>query len=264
MRIAVAGGTGAVGRPVVEAVRAAGHEAVVMARSSGVDIITRAGLADALAGASAVIDVSNLTTISRRKAVAFFETGTRNLIDAGRRAGVSHHVALSIVGIDRVDIGYYAGKRHQEDLVLSSGVAASILRATQFYELITRFVAPGKSTPFAFVPQTRSQPIAAREVAQALTGLAEGEPVGMAPEIGGPEQAELTDLARQLLRARGSRRIVVPLRIPGAAGRAAAGGALLPAGPGPRGREKFGEWLARTDAGRAAPDGNPSEAGSTR
>ncbi|MGI8334242.1 SDR family oxidoreductase [Actinomadura scrupuli] len=246
MRIAVAGGTGQVGKFVVDAVRAAGHEPTVISRSAGVDITTGSGLAEALQGTSAVIDVSNVTTTSRRKSVAFFEAGTRNLLGAGRAAGVSHHVALSIVGIDRVDFGYYEGKRRQEELLLAGPVPASILRATQFHEFAIQVLERGGG-PFALVPRMATQPIAAREVAHALVELAVREPAGMAPDLAGPERRELTDMARQVLRARGGHRVVVPLRLPGAAGRAMAGGALLPAGPGPRGKQTFAQWLAGED-----------------
>jgi uncharacterized protein YbjT (DUF2867 family) len=243
MRIAVAGGTGLVGRHVVDQVRAAGHIPVVVARSAGVDITTGSRLDDALAGASALIDVSNVATTRRSTSVAFFEAGTAHLLDAGRRAGLSHHILLSIVGIDRVDLGYYAGKRRQEALVLAGGVPASILRATQFHEFAAQVLDRARG-PFAPVPRMPSQPVAAREVAQALVGMVAGPPAGMAPELAGPEPLEMTDLVRRVLRARGSRRVVVPVRLPGAAGRAVVGGALLPSGPGPRGQQTFAQWLA--------------------
>lgn len=242
-RIAVAGGTGAVGRHVVEAVRAAGREPVVLARSTGIDLVTGAGLDDALSGVDAVVDVSNAVTQRRRVAVEFFTTATSHLLVAASRAGVRHHVVLSIVGVDRVDTGYYAGKLAQERLALAGTVPVSVLRSTQFHEFVPQVLAavPG---PVAVVPSMRTQPVAAREVAAALVELARGPALGRAPDIAGPEEHSLPDLARRFLRARGQRRLVVPLRGPVAASRAAAGGALLPTGPGPRGRQTFDEWLA--------------------
>ena len=257
MRIAVAGGSGCVGRLVVDEVRAAGHQPVVITRSAGVDITTGSGLDDALAGTSVLIDVSNIATLRRSRSVAFFEAGTRNLLDAGGRAGVSHHVVLSIVGVDRVGIGYYEGKRRQESLVMSGPVPASVLRATQFHEFAAQVLRRARG-PLALVPRMRTQPVAAREVAKALLAVAVGPAVGMAPELAGPEQLELTQLARQVLRARRSRRVVVPVRLPGEAGRAAAGGALLPSGPGPRGTQTFGEWLADPDSACAAGGRGPA------
>jgi uncharacterized protein YbjT (DUF2867 family) len=248
--MAVAGGTGVVGRHVVVAATAAGHTPVVLSRKHGVDVTTGRGLDTALAGVDAVIDVSNMMTIARRRSVRFFVAATENLLEAGRSAGVRHHVALSIVGADRVDFGYYYGKRAQEELVLSGGVPGSVLRATQFHEfagqLLTR--SPG---PVAFVPRMRSQPVAAAEVAAALVDLAAGPAVGQAPEMAGPEVHEMLDLARRVVAATGQRRAVVPLPLPGAVGRAMAGGALLPTGPGPRGQQTFASWLeasgGRTD-----------------
>lgn len=242
-RIAVAGGTGAVGRHVVEAVRAAGREPVVLARSTGIDLVTGAGLDDALSGVDAVVDVSNAVTQRRRVAVEFFTTATSHLLVAASRAGVRHHVVLSIVGVDRVDTGYYAGKLAQERLALAGTVPVSVLRSTQFHEFVPQVLAavPG---PVAVVPSMRTQPVAAREVGAALVELARGPALGRAPDIAGPEEHSLPDLARRFLRARGQRRLVVPLRGPVAASRAAAGGALLPTGPGPRGRQTFDEWLA--------------------
>jgi uncharacterized protein YbjT (DUF2867 family) len=247
MKVAVAGGTGCVGRYVVEALWNGGDEPVVLSRSTGVDIVTGAGLDEALRGASAVIDVSNVSTLSRDASIRFFEQGSRQLLAASERAGVTHHVALSIVGIDRVDSGYYAGKRRQEELVLSGPAIASVLRATQFHEFAGQILDRGRG-PVALVPRMRIQPVAAREVANALVALVRSTPVGLAPELAGPEVLELTNAAGRLLRARGSHRVVVPIRVPGKAGAAMASGALLPTGPGPRGVQPFDEWLAGSDA----------------
>jgi uncharacterized protein YbjT (DUF2867 family) len=243
MRVAVAGGTGVVGSYVVEALKASGHDAVVLSRGRGVDVVTGAGLANALTGVEAVIDVSNQSTTSRKKAVAFFDAATTNLLDAGLRSGVRHHVALSIVGIDRVGLGYYAGKLRQEELIHASPLPASVLRVTQFHEFAGQVLqqVPG---PVALIPRARVQPIAAREVAAALVALALGSPVGTAPELAGPQEESLADMARRLLRARGSRKPVLQVRLPVAGAGAMAAGGLLPSGPGPRGVQTYEEWLA--------------------
>jgi len=193
-----------------------------------------------------VIDVSNLTTSSRRRSVDFFTRSSQQLLETGRRAGVRHHLALSIVGIDRVDLGYYAGKRAQEELVLNGPIPGSVLRATQFHEFAGQVLAqtPG---PVAVVPRMRVQPIAASEVAEALVDLASAQPVGLAGELAGPQEHDLVELARRVLRARRSRRTVLAVRLPGRAGRAMAQGALLPTGPGPRGRQPFDQWLAHSE-----------------
>jgi uncharacterized protein YbjT (DUF2867 family) len=252
MRIAVAGGTGLVGRYVVTALRDAGHEPVVLARSHGVHLTSGEDLDNALAGADGVIDVSNVTTTSKRKSVAFFGTATRHLLAAGHRAGIAHHVALSIVGVDRVDFGYYGGKRRQEELVLSGPVASSVLRATQFHEFTDQCLTRGRG-PLTVVPQMRTMPVAAREVAAALVALASGPAVGYAPELAGPDEHQLVDLVRRVKQARGVRRALLPLQLPGQAGRAMAAGALLPTGPGPRGRQSFDEWLNASENATAAP-----------
>ena len=134
MRIAVAGGTGLVGRHVVKELREAGHEPVLLTRSHGVDVTTGAGLDAALVGVESIVDVTNVTTTSRKRSTAFFEASCRQLMSSAERAGVRHLVALSVVGSDRVDFGYYYGKRRQEELVLNGPVPASVLRATQFHE----------------------------------------------------------------------------------------------------------------------------------
>jgi uncharacterized protein YbjT (DUF2867 family) len=243
MHIAVAGGTGVIGRRVVAAAAAAGHTTTVISRSNGVDLTTGAGLSQALTGVSAVIDVSNITTTSRKKSIAFFSSATKNLVDAGQRAGIGHHVALSIIGVDRVDLGYYEGKRRQEELILSASVPATILRAAQFHEFAAQLIERSKG-PFVLAPRMRSQPVAASEVADALVKLAEREPVGSAPELAGPEQLEMPDMVRRLLKVRGAHRITVGLPIPGAAGKQLATGGLLPLESGPRGRQTFEQWLS--------------------
>ncbi|MGX1884949.1 SDR family oxidoreductase [Streptomyces sp. NPDC055287] len=245
MRIAVAGGTGLVGRFVVEELAAAGQEPVVLARSRGVDLVSGVGLDAAMAGVEAVVDVSNVTTSSARKACSFFESVSRNLLDSGARAGVRHHVALSIVGIDRVGHGYYQGKLRQEDVLKNGRAPWTVLRATQFHEFAEQIL-DLVPKPFAVVPRMRTQPVAAREVAQHLVQLALAPAQGMAPELAGPHVEQLVDLVRRLLRARNQHRLVLPVRYPGARGAAMADGGQLPTGPGPRGSQTFDEWLAQS------------------
>lgn len=240
MRIAVAGGTGVVGRHVVEVARERGHDVVVLSRSEGVDLTTGAGLAERLDGVDAVIDTSNQVSQKRADSEAFFGGVTRSLLEAEVAAGVRHHVALSIVGVDDVDSGYYAGKRLQERVLAEGPVPWTVLRATQFHEFAEQALHFVRVGPFSLVPRMLSQPVAAREVGEMLVDLAEGDPVGMAPELAGPERLQMVDLARRV--ADGRR--VVPVRVPGAAGRAMRTGALVPKGDGPRGTVTFDAWLA--------------------
>ncbi|MFF3584622.1 SDR family oxidoreductase [Streptomyces mirabilis] len=250
MRVAVAGGTGLVGRHVVEELTAAGHHPVVLARSRGVDLVTGTGLDAALAGVDAVVDVTNVTTTSAKKAVAFFDRVAHTLQDAGEQAGVRHHVLLSIVGIDRVGLGYYQGKLRQEDVLKSGRTPWTVLRATQFHEFAQQTLdrVPG---PLAVVPRMRSQPVAAREVAHHLVRLVSAPAQGMAPELAGPRVEQVVDMTGRLLRARHQRRLLLPVKMPGATGTAMTGDGLLPTGPGPRGSQTFDEWLTHHTAHHA-------------
>lgn len=243
-RIAVAGGTGLVGSKVVAEVRRAGATPVVVARSAGIDLETGAGLEEALAGVDAVIDTSNVETMSAKRSIAFFETASRRLLQVGAQAGVRHHVALSIVGCDRVDMAYYLGKRRQEEVVASGAVPWTVLRATQFHEFAGQLV-DRSPLGLALAPRMPSQPIAAEEVAAALVACALGEAQGLAPELAGPRPERMDRLVRRELRRRGARRVVVPLPMLGRVGRQVRDGGLLP-GPGATlATTSFDDWAAR-------------------
>ena len=243
MRIAVAGGTGVVGAYVVQAARARGHESVVLTRRTGTDLMTGVGLADRLAGVEAVVDVTSTRAQQRAKAEAFFGTVTRNLLGAGAEVGVGHHVALSIIGIDRVPSGYYQGKLLQESLVEEGRVPWSILRASQFHEFAQQALGFATVGRLSMVPRMTTQPVAAREVADAIVDLVEAGPQGRVPDLAGPEVRELVDLARLVNRERHLGRRVVGVRVPGAWGRGMRSGDLTAEQDGPRGTQTFEEWL---------------------
>jgi uncharacterized protein YbjT (DUF2867 family) len=251
MRIAVAGATGTVGRHVVAAATERGHEVVALTRSAGVDLAgggpgSERRLAQRLTGVDAVLDVTNTTTQSRRRSERFFGSVTQALLAAERGAGVGHHVALSIIGVDDVPSGYYAGKRLQERLLRDSDRPWSLLRAAQFHEFAEQALGFARLGPLSLVPVMRSQPVAAREVGEALVRVAEQAASGRVADLAGPEVLAVPDMAREVVRARGLRRRVVPVRLPGAAGRAMAGGALTAAGDpsATLGSTTFGQWLA--------------------
>lgn len=246
MRIAVAGGTGVVGRHAVEAARTAGHDVVVLSRSAGADVITGVGLVDALQNADAVIDVTNTTTLSAAKAVAFFETATRNLLTAEGAAGVGHHVALSIVGIDGIDSSYYAGKLAQERAVAAGSVPFTVARAAQFHEFAGQLLS-GMSGPVAVMPKVLMRPVAAREVGAHLVRVAEGGAVGRARDLVGPRDEVLLDLARRQLAFDGVRRRVIGVRLPGAYGKGLASGSLRGGADALQGVATFDEWLRSRD-----------------
>ncbi|MGN6325545.1 SDR family oxidoreductase [Pseudolysinimonas sp.] len=244
MRIAVAGGTGAVGAPTVAALRAAGHEAVMLARSAGVDLVAGSGLREALAGTDAVVDVSSTTTTSASASVAFFEAATTNLLRAERELGVGHHVALSIIGVPAAPFGYYAGKARQEELVQAGDVPWTILRAAQFHEFAEQMATRAKIGPIVACPAMRSQPVAAAEVGAVLADIAAGAPRGIDRELAGPEERAMPELVRMFVRATGRRTPVLGVPFPGAWGRSMRDGSLLP-GPGARhGAQTFETWLA--------------------
>lgn len=243
MRIAVAGGTGTVGRRVVDAATAAGHEPLVLRRSAGLDLLTGAGVVDAVRGADAVIDVSATSGTSAEESVRFFGTVTRNLLDAERAAGVGHHVALSVIGAAAVGANYYVGKAAQERLLMAEPGGWSLLRTTQFHEFAQQVVGHGQVGPLQVVPKMRAQPIAAAEVAAELVAIAAGTPRGVAPDLAGPQEERMADLVRRFLAAVGRSRPVLEVAIPGAWGRGMRDGSLLPA-PGTRlGHQTFTEWL---------------------
>lgn len=247
MRIAVAGGTGTVGRHVVAAAEARGHDVTVLTRRNGHDLETGDGLATALAGVDAVIDVTSVVTTSARRSRAFFSAVTGNLLRAEREAGVGHHVALSIVGIDGVDAAYYAGKLAQEHLVEAGPVPFTLLRATQFHEFAEQVVRQMSFGPMAVIPTARIRPVAAREVGARLVELAEAGPAGRARDLAGPRDERLAEMVRRMLAADGVRRRVFEVRLPGVFGRALATVAVRGGADAARGRITFDDWLRSPD-----------------
>jgi uncharacterized protein YbjT (DUF2867 family) len=249
MDIAVAGGTGTVGRHVVTIARARGHRVVSLSRAAGVDLVSGDGLAEALKGMDAVIDVANASTLDARKSVDFFTAVTGNLLQQEKVAGVRHHVALSIVGTDKAAAGYYAGKLAQETMVSNSEVPWTILRATQFHEFAGQMLRRSTVGPLVLVPRMATQPVAAREVAEALVDAAEAGPQGRAADLGGPERKQLADLVRAVARKEGRKKLVLEFTAPGPLWRAMRNGGLLPGAGAAVGRQTFGEWLAAETQG---------------
>ena len=231
MRIAIAGGTGTVGAPTVEAVRTAGHEPVVLSRSTGVDLVTGDGLDAALDGVDAVIDTANVSTLSADAATAFFTAASHNLIAAATRAGVRHVVLLSIVGIDRMPHDYYAGKVAQERVVEASPVPWTILRATQFHEFAGQLFQQAKLGPLHVAPRARVQPIAASAVAEHLATLAAGQAQGRAGDLAGPREEKLDQMVKAFARRAGVRGWIPSISLPGAQMKGMRAGYALP-GPG--------------------------------
>ncbi|MFF5860988.1 SDR family oxidoreductase [Streptomyces sp. NPDC012751] len=210
MKIVVIGGTGLIGSQVVALLRDRGHEAVAASPSKGVDTVTGEGLAAAVQGADAVVDVSNSPSFETDAALDFFTRSARHLIEAERAAGVRHHVTLSIVGVDRVpDYGYYRAKVAQEEAVRDGGVPFSIVRATQFFEFIAPVMDMSTEEGRVRLPSTRLRPIASADVASAVAEAAQGEPSYGVRDIAGPEVHRLDRLGEITLAAKPDGRTVV-------------------------------------------------------
>lgn len=197
MRIAVAGGTGVVGRYVVEGAKAAGHDVVVLARSVGVDTRSGEGLAAALAGVQVIVDATNPGTPEEGPATEFFVESTANLQRVGEDAGVGHLVVLSIVGIVPQLPGYYGAKLAHERAALSGPVPATIVRATQFHEFPAQIILRNRQGAVAKLPNLQVQTVAARAVGQVLVEVAEEPRAGSVPDVAGPQVADLVTLARR-------------------------------------------------------------------
>ena len=243
MIIAIAGATGVVGRHVAAAARTRGHAVVPLARSLGVDLTTGAGLDHALSPVDTLIDTTSIATQRTSEAEEFFGSVTRTLLRAEQAAGVDHHVALSIVGVDDLPFGHYAGKLLQERLVDGADVPWSVLRATQLHEFARQALDFMTLGPVSLVPQMASQTVAAVEVAEHLVDLAEAGPSGRVPDLAGPEANQIVDLARRVSSRRRLGRRVIGIPVPGAGGRAMRSGTLRPRTPGRTGTLTFEDWL---------------------
>jgi uncharacterized protein YbjT (DUF2867 family) len=200
MKIVVIGGTGLIGSKVVRKLNESGHQAVAAAPDTGVNTLTGEGLAEAMSGAEVVIDVSNSPSFEERAATDFFQTSGRNLTAAELNAGVRHHVALSVVGTDRLqDSGYFRAKLAQESLIKSSPIAYSLVRATQFFEFIRTVADLSTERGAARLPPVQFQPMAAEDVATAVAEVALSEPLNRTVEIAGPETFTLDEAVRKVL-----------------------------------------------------------------
>jgi uncharacterized protein YbjT (DUF2867 family) len=246
MKIVVIGGTGLIGSKVVANVRRHGHEAVPASPESGVNAVTGEGLARVLEGATAVVDVSNSPSFESAAVMEFFATSTRNLLAAEADAGVAHHVALSVVGAERLpDSGYMLAKIAQEKLITSSPIPYSIVHATQFFEFGMRIADDATDGDVVRVPPALIQPMAAEDVAAAVCDVALGAPLNRTLEIAGPEPMKFEDFVRTRLRAAGDQREVVT--DPGAPyfGAHLSERALLPGDGARLATTRLDDWLAQ-------------------
>lgn len=210
MKIVVIGGSGLIGTKLVNRLRQIGHEAVAASPNSGVNVITGEGLAEALAGAQVVVDVANSPSFEDKAVLEFFRTSGRNLLAAEAAAGVGHHVALSVVGADRLpESGYLRAKVVQERLIKASGIPYSILRSTQFFEFMGGIIKSGSEGDVVRLSPALVQPIASDDVVAAMADLAVGPPFNAIVEVAGPDARPLDKFARKFLAAAGDERQVI-------------------------------------------------------
>jgi uncharacterized protein YbjT (DUF2867 family) len=255
MKIVVIGGTGLIGSKVVNILRQAGHEVVAGSPSTGVNTITGEGLAKALAGAQVVVDVANSPSFEDKPAMEFFETSGRNLLAAEKAADVKHHVALSVVGTDRLLgsgpgslSGYFRAKMAQENLIKASGVPFTIVHATQFFEFTNGIAQSGTDGSTVRLSPILMQPMAADDVAAAVADAALAEPANGMIEVAGPDQIRQDELVRQFLGATGDARQVITDDHSRYFGIEVNDQSLLP-GANPRlGTIRFEDWLNRSKA----------------
>ena len=246
MKIVVIGGTGLIGSKVVERLVAYGHDVLPASPANGVNTVTGEGLAGALTGAQVVVDVSNSPSFEDGAAMDFFRTSTRTLLASEDAAGVSHHVALSVVGADRLqDSGYMRAKLAQETLIQDSPIAYTIVRATQFFEFLGRIAQIDDKVTAVTLSPAFVQPMSADDVADAVAGAAVAAPANDIVEVAGPERVRLSEAVQQILRARNDSRIVVPDVAALYFGARLDDGSLV---PGPHARlasTRFESWLQR-------------------
>lgn len=249
MRIVVIGGTGLIGSKVVEKLQASGHQAIAAAPSTGVDTITGEGLGEALRNTQVVVDVANSPSFEDRAAMEFFQTAGRNLAAAEAAAGVAHHVALSVVGTERLQAsGYFRAKLAQERAIVSSPTPYTLVRATQFFEFLRAIGQAGTEGSTVRLSHAQFQPMAAADVAAAVAEAALAPPLNAMVEIGGPEKFHIDELIARVLAHDGDPRKVVTDPEALYYGIKVDDQALVPDAAARRGTTRFDWWLAHVPA----------------
>jgi uncharacterized protein YbjT (DUF2867 family) len=248
MKIVVIGGSGLIGSKTVAILRQGGHQVVAASPKSGVNSITGEGVKEAMVGAQVVVDLANSPSFEDKAVLEFFETSERNLLPAEASAGVRHHVALSIVGIDRSDNGYFRAKVAQEKLIVASGVPYTIIRSTQFLEFLGGIAASSADGNLVRISPGLFQPIAADDVAPIVAEVALAAPRNGVVEIAGPERAPFNEIVARYLKAIGDPREVVSDPEARYFGSRVEERSLVPLGEARLGRIGFDEWLRRSQA----------------
>ncbi len=248
MKIVVIGGTGLIGSKTVAILRERGHAVAAASPRNGINSITGEGLKEAMAGAQVVVDLANSPSFEDRAVLEFFETSARNLAAAEVASGIEHHIALSIVGIDRTDNGYFRAKLAQERLIKASGIPYTIIRATQFLEFLGAIATSSADGNVVRLPTCLFQPIAAEDIAPIVAEVALAPPRNGIFEIAGPQQAPFNEIIARYLKAIGDPREVVFDPEAGYFGGRVEEHSLVPLGEARLGRIDLDEWLRRSQA----------------
>ena len=266
MKIVVIGGTGLIGSKVVSILRQRGHQVVAASPSTGVNTLTGEGLTEALADAQVVVDVANSPSFEDKPALEFFETSGRNLLAAEKTAGVRHHVALSVVGTDRLLgsgpgslSGYFRAKMAQENLIKASGILFTIVHATQFFEFVKNIAQSATDGSTVRLSPVLMQPMVSDDVAAAVADVALGEPMNAMVEVAGPDKIRQDELVRQFLTATGDPRKVVTDSNAGYYGIEVNDQSLVPSDNPRLGPTHFAEWLSRTTTQKTATEGKAAK-----
>ena len=211
MKVVIIGGTGLIGRKLATKLQSAGHHVLAASPSTGVNSLTGEGLKKALTGANVVVDVTNSPSFEDNAVLDFFRTSTEHLLSAAAAAGVSHYIALSVVGSDRIrESGYLRAKRVQEELIEAGGVPYTVLRATQFFEFLNAIVDGGTVGNVVHMSPSKFQPVAADDVAATLADIATAQPKNGVVELAGPEASSMAEFIQSFLSSRGDKRKVIP------------------------------------------------------
>lgn len=248
MKIVVIGGTGLIGTKLVKSLSQIGHQVIAASPKSGVDTITGEGLSEALQGAEVVVDVANSPSFEDSAVMAFFETSGRNLIAAEAAAGVKHHIALSVVGTERLqESGYFRAKLAQEKLIKESAIPYTIVHATQFFEFVGGIVQAGTTNDTVIMSTALVQPIASDDVVTAMTAVTLGKPLNTTVEIAGPEQFRLHELVKKYMLLKNDEREVIGERHAPYYGAELNDQSLVPGSNAKLGNISYGDWISQPD-----------------
>ena len=245
MKVVIIGGTGLIGRKLATKLQSAGHHVLAASPSTGINSFTGEGLKKALTGANVVVDVTNSPSFEDNAVLDFFQSSTEHLLSAAAAAGVSHYIALSVVGSDRIrDSGYLRAKRVQEELIEAGGIPYTILRATQFFEFLNAIADGGTVGNVVYMSPSKFQPVAADDMAATLAEIATGQPKNGVVELAGPEASSMAEFIQSFLSSRGDERKVIPDPVARYFGAVLDKDGLAPTGQFIAGATRFANWAS--------------------